>query len=82
LSVTISVASIWKGVAEKEVVVTTGTDDGNCGYKFAVGKTYLVYANASGKGAKKALSTSSCHRTDLLEKAGEDLKDIGKGRMP
>jgi hypothetical protein len=42
---------------------------------FADGKEYLVYAN----GQEERLVTSACTRTRELEKAGEDLKELGEG---
>src|SRR6476620_3322061 len=38
----------WKGDFSKEVTIVTGWDDGDCGYRFTVGGTYLVYAFKSG----------------------------------
>jgi hypothetical protein len=52
------------------VELTTGTDSGDCGYRFVVGKRYLVYALNQAPGR---LFTSSCSRTRPLEAAAEDL---------
>jgi hypothetical protein len=44
-------------------------------FMFADGKEYLVYAS----GQEERLVTSACTRTRELEKAGEDLKELGEG---
>ena len=49
---------------------------GDCGYRFEIGKEYLVYAYL---GEDKKLSTGICTRTGLLTKADEDLAYI-RGR--
>ena len=76
----------WKGRETREVVLFTDqtkNPDGSqtitdCDFPFEVGKQYLVYAfRDEGK-----LKTNLCTRTKLLEKAGEDLKILGKGRRP
>jgi hypothetical protein len=82
LAVTFSITRTWKGVAEEKVEVLTGTDDGNCGYKFKVGSTYLVYASGATVDEKTQLSTGICHRTRPVDKADEDFKELGKGKPP
>ena len=42
--VLIEVAETWKGVSESQVIITTGSGGGDCGYEFQVGQEYLVYA--------------------------------------
>lgn len=53
------------------VEVATGSGGGDCGYRFTVGKRYLVYA---WKRAPSGLTTGICSRTRPIEEAGEDLK--------
>ena len=79
-AVTFQSTATWKGTDAKEVTVLTGKNDGICGYKFAKGKTYLVYANESVRDEVKYLATGICHRTKLLETAAEDLEELGKGK--
>jgi hypothetical protein len=79
-AVTFQLAATWKGTDAKEVTVLTGKNDGICGYKFAKGKSYMVYANESVRDEVKYLATGICHRTKLLEMAEEDLKELGKGK--
>ena len=55
------------------VEVATGSGGGDCGYRFAIGKRYLVYARKwppSGSG----LTTGICSRTRQIEEADEDIK--------
>ncbi len=53
------------------VEIVTGTGGGDCGYSFAIGGRYLVYA---WKTPSSRLSTGSCSRTRPLDKAEEDLR--------
>jgi hypothetical protein len=80
-AVTLVLASSWKGTDGKEVTVLTGKNDGICGYKFAKGKTYIVYANETVSDGVKYLATGICHRTKLLEIAAQDLEELGKGKV-
>jgi hypothetical protein len=73
IQVKLEVERIWKGIANKEVMVRTST--GDCGYKFAMGEEYLVYAYD-----KDILTTSACTRTKLLAQAIKDIKEIGRSR--
>jgi hypothetical protein len=60
------------GHLNQEVVVSTGLGNGDCGYPFQVGTTYLVYAsNDSGK-----LSTSICSGTSPEVMVSGTLKEI------
>jgi len=78
--VTLEVDRVWKGVKVKTVRVWAGNGF-NCGFHFAVGKKYLVYAVVGPPTAedKAPFYTSSCHRTCHLGDAHEDLKVIGAG---
>lgn len=57
----------WKGKSGQEVTITTAKESAACGYNFAVGKTYLVYAN----GGKDKLMVSNCSRTSIFDKNGD-----------
>lgn len=61
----------------KEIVVHTGVDergrrDGDCGYPFVVGVSYLVYASVVGD----SLSTSQCTFTSPEVAVGSDLREL------
>lgn len=73
--VTFEVSEAWKGVEYSEVDVETGFGGGDCGVNFEIGKSYLVYADAS----EGVLSANSCGRTTLLSMADADLQVLGEG---
>lgn len=66
----------WKGPVRADVNIFTGNSGGDCGFRFKVGETYLVYANES----KNKLDTTFCHRTAVLAAAAADLKILGEGK--
>lgn len=69
----------WKGINKSEVSVTTGYNDGDCGFPFEVGQSYLVYASTGDMYRSNALSTTICQRTTNLANATEDLNVLGEG---
>jgi hypothetical protein len=70
LHITFDVSHFHKGVAQKEVLVTTGIGGGDCGFDFEIGEQYLVYAFADASGH---LSTGICSGTALLEESQSKL---------
>jgi hypothetical protein len=70
----------WKGVEAQTVTVTTGMGGGDCGFPFAQGETYLVYAHRGGRDGSGPLETSICGRTVLLARADGDLQALGAPR--
>jgi hypothetical protein len=86
LVIKFSVERWWKGSGEEEVFLHTGVSRWPGGYrrivgedfKFKVGEQYLVYAF----GDVDNLTTTGCERTTKFEKAAEDLKALGEGRLP
>jgi hypothetical protein len=68
----------WKQISTDEVTVFTGRGNGDCGYRFEVGESYLVYAY---KYNESELGTNICQRTMKLADAAEDLKVLGKGKL-
>ena len=75
--VRLRVERVWKGSPRGEVRLVTGRGGGDCGYRFEVGGSYLVYAYGSGAGG---LGTNICQRTARLSEAAKDLQVLGKGR--
>ena len=75
--VKLRVERYWKGSPPSEVRLSTGRGGGDCGYRFEVGGSYLVYAYGSGAGG---LGTNICQRTARLSEAAKDLQVLGKGR--
>jgi len=86
LVIRFSVERWWKGSGGGEVFLYTGLSRWPGGYtrsfgedfNFSVGEEYLVYAF----GDVDNLTTTACERTTKLEKADEDLKALGEGRLP
>ncbi len=68
----LSVIEKFSGIGEEKFVeINTGGGGGDCGYNFQKGLKYLVYAYKDSQTG--ALSTGICTRTQLLEKAAEDV---------
>lgn len=63
----------FQGVKGKEVEVTTGLGDADCGYGFRLGGQYLVYAY---RDEENKLVTGSCSRTRPVSEASDDLAYI------
>lgn len=83
-TVTIEVASAWKGDIGKRVKVTTAIHGATCGYGFKKGGAYLVYCYANKpKGDEPViLRTNICTRTRPMATAAGDIKEIGEGKKP
>jgi hypothetical protein len=64
------VRETFSGRPTSEVDVLTGRGGGDCGYPFAVGEAYVVFANARADGG---LSTGICDLTKPLTEAATDL---------
>jgi hypothetical protein len=77
VSVKFRVENIWKGKLSQEVTIFTGQGGGDCGYRFEVGESYLVYAS----GSNERLSTNICQRTAPRSESG-DTKVLGKSKIP
>ena len=69
--VTMRVAETLKGTASDVVQVFTGRGDADCGYRFEVGRSYLVYASRQKDTGD--LSTGICSRTAPVDAAAADL---------
>lgn len=86
LTVRFQVERWWKGNLAREVVLFTeqyrapdfSISVSTCAYQFEVGKRYIVYANFFfGR-----LRAAYCSRTAEIERAGEDLKVLGRSKRP
>ena len=73
--VKIKVEKFWKGGLSKIVSIDTGSNGAICGFSFAVGGRYLIYADGE---SKKALRASLCSRTARASDAKEDLKILAE----
>lgn len=69
----------WRGVASSQTVtVRTADSSATCGYNFALGESYLVYAG----GTSDELLVNNCGRTRLVREAREDLEALGAATTP
>ena len=64
----------FKGVDATQIDVQTGIGGGDCGWSFVKGSTYLVYAYREQSSGQ--LQTGICMRTNLVDRAGEDLAQL------
>ena len=88
--VTFSVSRVWKGSPGRVIVLHTIFNKYSCaGFYFKKGKEYLVFAYRNKQhmakrfpSAQNTLGTDICNGTNLTEHAGEDLREMGKGRKP
>jgi hypothetical protein len=75
LEVTLRVKQMWKGEPAEELKVHTAGSSAACGYSFAKGVTYLVYAF---RDDADPLRVSLCSRTAPVDKAKKDLDFLGE----
>jgi hypothetical protein len=68
------VKRFWKGV--KGEFINVQSPGGLCGLPFNVGEVWIVYAYG------RELWTDNCRRTKKAENATEDLRALGRGKMP
>jgi hypothetical protein len=68
----------WKGIEKNLVTVATGFGGGDCGFHFAEGERYLVYAY-DGNFYGEELATGICSRTEVVRHAEDDLMLLGSG---
>lgn len=71
LLVKFSVERGFVNAASGPTEIVTGMGGGDCGYRFKVGVTYLVYASKYGS---SILTTGICSRTRPLAEAQEDIQ--------
>ena len=79
VAVTLRVHKVWKGDVGEQVEVHTAGSSAACGYGFAIGETYLVYAS---RDEADPMRVSLCSRTAPLADAKEDLDFLGKPVKP
>lgn len=78
-SVLFRVKDAWKGIGSREVIVWTYNNQGACGYPFAEGESYLVFASPHPRDRKR-LEVGLCGRTQRIDQAKEDLSALGPHR--
>ena len=75
LEITLRMKRLWKGEPKEVIKVHTAGTSAACGYTFAKGETYLVYALSDDA---DPMRVSLCSRTALVKNAKEDLSYLGK----
>ena len=78
IEVTFKVFTTWKSADTREVTIITPYS--TCGYRFAVGEEYLVWAYLD-RSSPARLMVSLCSRTNKLANAAKDLRKLGKGKI-
>ncbi len=79
--VVFEVDRVWKGSTDGNRAVLHSYQS-SVDYAFEEGRSYLVYAtrgNLEGRGS--TLHASNCGRTKALASAGQDLRELGPGRV-
>jgi hypothetical protein len=69
----------WKGVISPLIWVSTGNGMGDCGIKFSLGQSYLVYASST---QNSGLYTGACSGTNKFESVEpqiSELLELGEG---
>lgn len=74
VAVTIQVNQVWKGTGDATVTVLTYRRS-DCRFSFEEDESYMVYAYEG----DSELRTALYNRTTLLERADEDLDELGGG---
>jgi hypothetical protein len=78
VKITFQVQTVWKGPVQTVLTLTTPRDDASCGYRFEIGRSYLVYAF----GHESDLETHLCTRNAPFAEAAGDLSALGAGDIP
>ena len=76
-----TVNTVWKGVVDKNIDLTTPPTGGSCGFAFVEEEEYIVYAY-EGTEENANLNVSFCGRTAPLGEAQADLDALGEGYAP
>jgi hypothetical protein len=84
LVVTLKVPRTWKGIdSAEEAKVRTRRDSAACGFPFAIGENYLVYASALEPAQDGvSLQVLRCGRTRPIAEAADDMRELGLGAIP
>ncbi len=76
--VTIKVTTNLKNGSAEFVTVYTGMGDGDCGFNFQIGKSYLLYANNETQDGEELLRTNICTRTAEVTSDLDELTTLKK----
>ncbi len=75
---TFTVHQAWKGPLARSITIFTPASGGGCGFQFAVGTQYLVFAMAEPNGV---VHTRGCSPTQPLATARKYLVGLGEPRI-
>jgi hypothetical protein len=70
MQISFEITRSYRGPQRKTIQLRTGLGEGDCGFRFEIGKKYLVYAFTGESGE---LSTNICSGTALLEESQSNL---------
>ena len=80
-TVGVEVSTVWKGIVNEDLYVTTPPTGGSCGFAFTEGEEYILYAHDSAYDGG-GYTVSICSRTALLSQAQVDIDAFGDGDAP
>lgn len=76
---TFAVDKTWKGVKDRHITIYSyDGDSASCGFEFDRGQTYLVF---SYQDKDNSLQTNLCSGNIPIAQAGEELKQLGTGKI-
>lgn len=78
IAVLFKVEESWKEMNQTEVAIYTARSSASCGFEFALGNEYLVYADET----DGEFSVNLCSNTKLLSSATDDIQELGEGKKP
>lgn len=73
------VETVWKGVSEDTVSISTAAHSAACGYEFEEGKSYIVFAYGE---SDSSLKTNLCSGTSSDESMLRHIEIFGAGYVP
>jgi hypothetical protein len=83
LVVELSVIRTWKDAATEHILLRTRQDAAACGFPFAPGESFLIYADAAPSDASlPGLEALRCGRTKPMSEAEADIIELGMGSVP
>ncbi|MDG1994534.1 MAG: hypothetical protein P8J16_08705 [Polaribacter sp.] len=81
VSVKIEITSLFKGQSKNTIEIITGIGGGDCGYEFAIGEEYLIFAYDNGFHTKKddgILETTICDGNGKVSDRNKWLKYLNE----
>jgi hypothetical protein len=83
LVVELSVIRTWKDASTEHILLRTRQDAAACGFPFAPGESFLIYADEAPSDASlPGLEVLRCGRTKPMSEAEADVVELGIGAVP